>query len=452
MLSWPAESETGTKMEQPVNTEPKRDLVRAIGRWSLAALMVNTMIGASIFGLPSVIAGLLGRLSPAAYLVAAVGVAFIVGCLAEVSSQFREAGGPYLYARAAFGQFIAIQVGWLTWLSRIAASAAVANLFVSYFSEFLPAVNGKVLRGIFLALLIAFLAAINYRGVSAGNRLSIFFTVTKVTLILLFAFAGAAALLLHPWIRVIPPPFSPSASNWFEAIILMVYAFGGFEAALLVTGEARDPRRDTPVALMAALAATTVLYVAVQYVVIHTLPNAGASVKPAVDSARFFLGPIGALLVAAGTLVSTYGYLSANMLHTPRLTYAMGERGDFPAFFAAIHRRFRTPHISIVIFAVIVLVFSIWGDFKWSATLSAVSRLFIYGSVAAALPALRKKRPQADAFRLPAGMLFSGIALLFTVVLVTRMHRRELIVMVITSVLAFANWLWARHRPQQSGT
>lgn len=432
-----------------MNNEPKRDLVRAIGRWSLAALMINTMLGASIFGLPSEIARLLGRLSPVAYLVAGAGVAFIVACLAEVASQFREAGGPYLYARAAFGQFVAIQVGWLTWLTRIAASSAVANLFVSYLGEFAPSVNGKIVRAAVLAVLILFLAAINYRGVRTGNRLSIFFTVTKVSMVLLFVIVGIAALFAHPWIRVVPAASSPSAGNWFEAVILMVYAFGGFEAALLVTGEARNPRKDVPVALMAALAAMTVLYVAVQYVVIHTLPDAGTSIKPVVDSARFFIGPIGAMLAAAGTLISTYGYLSANMLHTPRLTYAMGESGDFPEFFAAIHPRFRTPHISIVIFAAIVLAFSIWGNFKWSATLSAVSRLFIYGSVAAALPALRKKRPENDAFRLPAGMLFAGVALLFTFVLVTRMHRRELIVMVITSALAFTNWLWARRRPQQ---
>jgi APA family basic amino acid/polyamine antiporter len=432
-----------------VNHEPKRNLVRAIGRWSLAALMVNTMIGASIFGLPSLIAARLGRLSPAAYLVAGAGVAFIAACLAEVASQFREAGGPYLYARAAFGQFVAIQVGWLTWLTRIAASSAVANLFVSYLSEFFPAVNNIVTRAAVLTVLIAFLAAVNYRGVSSGNRLSNFFTITKLFLLLLFIGGGITALLLHPAIRVTPARVAATASDWFEAVILMVYAFGGFEAALIVTGEARNPRKDAPVALLAALVTTTLLYISVQYVVIHTLPSAGSSIKPAVDSARYFLGPAGATLVAAGTLVAVYGYLSANMLHTPRLTYAMGESGDFPKFFAAIHPRFHTPHISIVIFAVIILLFSIGGNFEWNATLSAVSRLFIYGSVAAALPALRKKRPHADAFRLPAGMLFAGVALLFTGVLVTRMHRRELVVMAITSALALVNWLWARRRPQQ---
>jgi amino acid transporter len=170
------------------------------------------------------------------------------------------------------------------------------------------------------------------------------------------------------------------------------------------------------------------------------------SSAPAVDSARRFLSPLGAQIVAAGTLVSAYGYLSANMLHTPRITFAMGERGDFPALFGKIHPRYRTPHLSIVIFALMLLLFSVAGNFQWNAMLSSVARLFVYGSVAAALPALRKKQPKAEAFRLPYGILISGLALLFTGVLVTRMHMGELVVISITSALALANWEWARKR------
>jgi basic amino acid/polyamine antiporter, APA family len=141
-----------------------------------------------------------------------------------------------------------------------------------------------------------------------------------------------------------------------------------------------------------------------------------------------------------------YGYLSANMLHTPRLTFAMGQRGDFPTFFGAIHPRFRTPHLSIVVFAALVLLFSIGADFRWNAILSAVSRLFIYGCVALALPALRKKQPNADAFRLPGGMLFTVLALLFTGVLVTQMHFRDIVVVGITMLLALLTWIWARRK------
>lgn len=429
-------------------TLPSSGLVRTIGRWSLVALIVNTMIGASIFGLPALIAARLGKWSPLGFLAAFAGIAVIAACMAEVASQFHEAGGPYLYARAAFGRFLAIQNGWLTWLSRIAAVSAVANLFITYLSEFFPEVKAPSMRAAVLTVLIGFLAAVNYRGVTGGNWVSNFFTVTKVTLLAFFIVAGLAALLLHPGIRVTPPAAPTTATDWFEALLLMIYSYGGFEAALIASGETRDARKDIPFALFTAIAATTLLYIAVQFLVIHTIPNAGASAAPVVDSARRFLSPLGVQIVAAGTLVSAYGYLSANMLHTPRITFAMGERGDFPAFFGRIHPRFRTPHLSIVIFAAVLVVFSIAGNFKWNAMLSSVARLFVYGSVAAALPALRKKQPQAERFRLPFGNVFALLALVFTGVLVTRMHWGEFVVISITASLAFANWLWTRNRTE----
>jgi amino acid transporter len=421
-------------------------LVRTIGRWGLAALMVNTMVGASIFGLPALIAARLGPWSPFGFLVAFAVIAVIAACMAEVASQFQDAGGPYLYTRVAFGRFLAIQNGWLTWLTRIAAASAVANLFVTYLAEFFPVVTKPFLRASVLTALIGFLASVNYRGVSGGNQLSNFFTVTKLSLLGFFVIAGLAALVLRPETRVIPAPVHPTPSAWFEALLLMMYSYAGFDAALIASGETRDARNDIPVALLLAIAGTTILYVAVQYLVIHTTPNAGASAAPVVDSARRFLPRWAVQIVAAGTLVSAYGYLSANMLHTPRVTFAMGERGDFPAFFARIHPRFRTPHVSIAIFAVLLLIFSIAGDFPGNAMLSIVSRLFVYGSVAAALPVLRKKHPSANAFRLPGGIFISTLALLVTAALVTRMHRGEFLMIAATATLAFANWLWARGR------
>jgi APA family basic amino acid/polyamine antiporter len=236
------------------------------------------------------------------------------------------------------------------------------------------------------------------------------------------------------------------AADWFAAVLLMVYAYGGFEAALFASGEASNPRKDAPAALAIALVTATLLYVAVQYVVIYTLANPAATTKPAVDAARQFMGPVGVSLVAAGTLVSVYGYLSANMLHTPRVTFAMGERGDFPAFFATIHPRFRTPHVSIVAFAVLLIAFSVLGDFRWNATLSAVARLFMYGAVAAALPALRRKRPGQAAFRLRGGTAFAVVALVFTGALLTTAGWKEGAVVLATFAVAAANWFWARRR------
>ncbi len=227
--------------------------------------MVNTMIGASIFGLPALIAARLGKWSPVGFLVAFAGISVIAACMAEVASQFREAGGPYLYARVAFGRFLAIQNGWLTWLSRIAAVSAVANLFIIYLSEFFPGVRTPLARASVLTILIGFLAIVNYRGVTGGNRLSNFFTVTKVALLGFFVIAGLTALALRPEIRVMPAVTTPTSADWFEAVLLMIYSYGGFEAALIATGETRDARKDIPFALFAAIAATTVLFIAVQY-------------------------------------------------------------------------------------------------------------------------------------------------------------------------------------------
>jgi amino acid transporter len=134
------------------------------------------------------------------------------------------------------------------------------------------------------------------------------------------------------------------------------------------------------------------------------------------------------------------------MLHTPRVTFAMAERGDFPTFFGAIHPRFRTPHLSIVAFAAMLVLFSVVGSFRWNAVLSAVSRLFIYGSVAAALPALRQKYPRGGAFRLPAARVFVVLSLLFTGVLATQIHRGDLIAVAVTFTVGLVTWLWTRSR------
>src|SRR5690349_18948152 len=178
--------------------------------------MVNTMVGASIFGLPALIAARLGPCSPLGFLVAFAVIAIIAACMAEVASQFQDAGGPYLYTRVAFGRFLAIQNGWLTWLTRIAAASAVANLFIIYLAEFFPAVTKPFARAAVLTVLIGFLAVVNYRGVSGGNQLSNFFTVTKVSLLGFFVIAGLAALAFHPGIRVHPASVEATPSAWFE--------------------------------------------------------------------------------------------------------------------------------------------------------------------------------------------------------------------------------------------
>src|SRR5208337_3422213 len=381
---------------------------------------------------------------PLSCLGAGAGILIIAGCIAEVSSRYEETGGLYLYARDALGRFAGLLVAWLTWLTRIAAPAAVANLFCTYLAQFFPSLATRTGELLVLAVLLGHLALLNYIGVKAGKHVSNLFTAVKVGFLLFFVLVGLLVLVLRPEIRVPLSVPNVSARSWFEAILLLVYAYGGFEGALFVGGESTNPKRDTPVALLRALAAVALIYTGVQFVTIATLPGAASSARPLSDAAQRFLGPAGATAMALSALVSAYGYLSANLLHSPRITFAMAEQGDFPAFLAAVHPKYRTPYFSIILYALIVFVFAALGNFQWNAMLSAVSRLAIYGAMAIAVPVLRSRRDGKAQFLLPLPYLFAGLALLFSVILLTQMGRGEFYVVGTTCAIALLNWIFVR--------
>jgi APA family basic amino acid/polyamine antiporter len=421
-------------------TESSPGLVRTIGRWSLTALMMNSILGVSIFRLPSDLAAKLGGLSPLSCVGAGAGILIIAGCIAEVSSYYEETGGLYLYARDALGRFAGLLVAWLTWLTRIAAPAAAANLFCTYLAQFFPILSGRKGELLILALLIGHLALLNYLGVKTGANVSNLFTAIKVSFLLLFVLAGILALILKPEIRM--PLIIPvtTAKNWFSAMLLLVYAYGGFEGALFVGGESKNPKRDTPLALLSALVMVGLIYTAIQFVVVATLPNAGATGSPLYDSAFRFLGPASATAVGIAALISAYGYLSANLLHAPRVTYALAEQGDFPSILAAVHPKYRTPYISILVYAILVFVFAVFGTFQWNAVLSSVSRLAVYGAMAFAVPVLRHKRPGEAQFTLPLPYFFAGLSISFSIILLTQMGRGEFSVVGATCLIALINW------------
>src|SRR5579864_4876932 len=181
-----------------VSAREPTHLVRAIGRWGLAALVINSIIGSGIFGLPAIVAADLGRQSPFAYLVAAGGVGIIMGCFAEVASQFRQAGGPYLYTRVAFGRLLALEVAWLHWLSRLTAAAAAINLFATYLAYFWPAAQRPLERALLAAAILLALTGVNLLGVKIGVYLSSVFTLAKIAPLLIFAAAGLLYGFAHP--------------------------------------------------------------------------------------------------------------------------------------------------------------------------------------------------------------------------------------------------------------
>jgi len=418
--------------------------MRAIGRWSLVALTLNSILGSGIFGLPSQVANLVGRLSPWAVLLAGAAMAVIVACYAEVASQFTQTGGTYIYCRVAFGRLSGLEVGWMFMLSRLTACAANANLLVIYLAEFWPQVSRPGARFAVISLLLGSLLLVNYRGVRTGALVSNLFVVAKLVPLALISLAGGYYLFGHGWAAA--PWQAASLGKWRDVMLLLFFAYGGYEAAMNPLGEARNPKRDAPFALFAALAIITVIYVLIQWAVVGLLPAGMRSDRPLADVARVLFGHGGAALVAVGALISCYGYLSANFLTGPRTTFAFAEQGDFPRLFAAVHRDFRTPHVSIVVFALVCWFLALAGSFTWNVTLSAVARLFYYGSVCAAVPVLRRRQPEAAWFRLPAGTVFASVGVLICVVLFTGVDFSKTIILLATIVVAFFNWLAVRNR------
>jgi basic amino acid/polyamine antiporter, APA family len=426
------------------------DLVRVIGRWSLVALAVNSILGSGIFGLPSTVAGLLGAASPVAVLLAGCGMAVIIACYAELASQFTQTGGTYLYLQHAFGRLVGVQVGWLTLLGRLTACAASVNLLVVYVGEFWGGATQPLARLLIISLFIATLAAINYRGVAGGTRVSNLSVIAKLAALGTVCVAGVSYLATHA--RAVPVPVHADAGDWLNAMLLLLFAYGGYEAALNPMAEARNPRIDAAFALFVALVITTALYSLLQIIVIGVLQDPAHSVRPLSDAARTILGSGGGLLVAIGALVSIYGYLSANLLTGPRGMFALAERGDLPRVFAAVHPRFHTPYLSIVVFALLLWGFSQFASFSWNVTLSAVARLFYYGGVCAAVPVLRRRQPGQARFRVPGGVLLPVLGVLICAVLMTRVDFSKSLVLLATIALALLNWaaVRSRSRPRAS--
>jgi amino acid transporter len=326
----------------------------------------------------------------------------------------------------------------LSLLSRITAIAAGVNLFVTYLGEFWPQATQPLPRLAIITAFIGGLAAVNYRGVGAGTLVSNATVVAKLAALALVCAAGVAWLGVHA--AVAAPAVSSSGDGWLKAMLLLLFAYGGYEAALNPMGEARNPRGDVAFALFAALAIVTVLYSLLQWVVVGVLAEPAHSQRPLADVMRVIWGEPGAALISIGALVSVYGYLSANMLTTPRGIFAPAQNGDFPALLAAIHPRWRTPYVSIVLFAVLLWGFSQFASFSWNVTLSAVTRVVYYAGICAAVPVLRRRQPEAAAFRLPGGLTLPLIGMVICVVLVTRVDFGKSVILLLTIAAALINW------------
>lgn len=375
-------------------------LVRGIRRWDFVALIINITIGAGILGLPAKLYALAGTYSLGAYLTSAAIVTGIILCFAEVSSRFNGAGGPYLYARVAFGPLVGFEVGWLLWLSRLASFAALCNLFVDYAAYFWPAVGAGLGRAALMAGLVAGLTGLNLVGVRLASLVNNLFTVSKLIVLILFVAVGLFFVKWSAFSWAAPP----TLPHFSSAVLLLIFTFSGFDVAAIPAGEIEQPQRNVPFALFTAIATVAVLFVLVQVVCIGTLPGLATAERPLALAAQQFLGPAGGGLVAAAAMLTALGTLNALMLTGPRLLFALAEQKQIPTIFGATHPRFRTPWVALLVSAGLKLALAISGTFIYALTLSTIIRLLYFALTCAALPVLRRQRPAQPApFRVWGG-------------------------------------------------
>ena len=398
-------------------------LVRGIRRWDLVALIINSMVGAGIFVLPARAYALIGPYSLLAFCICALVIALIILCFAEVGSRFKETGGPYLYARETFGPAAGFQVGWMFWLARLTSSATNCNLLVVYLGYFFPSATTGGWRAAIITAVIVGLTAVNYVGVRDAAVVSNLFAVGKLLPLLLFIGVG--------FFFIAPENFNastlPERGSFSTAVMLLVYAFTGFENASVPTGEVRDPRRNMPVAILVAVGVVAVFYISIQAVCVGALgPALAASERLVADAGRVFLGAAGASLIVAGAAVSIIGNLNAGVLTTPRLPFAMGERGELPAVLSATHPRFHTPHVAILLTSALLLALTLASSVIYALTLSTIARLLAYAATCLALPVLRRRTDAPPAlFRVPGGVGVAVAALLLCVWLLSQSTGRE---------------------------
>lgn len=423
--------------------------IRAIRKWDLVLLMINTIIGAGIFGLPSKVFQLSGTYSILAFVVCALVIFNIIICFAEVGSRFDKTGGPYIYILEAFGSFPAFIMGWLLLWSRIISYAALINLLVTYSSYYHPSLNHFFPRLMVIVVLTGILTGINYVGVKKTTTVNNFLTIGKVVPLLIFILIGF--FFLQP--ELLSFKELPEFNNFSSSVLLLVFAFGGFEVVVINSGEMKNPNKIVPYALIVSALIVMVLYGSIQLVSVGTLPTLGQSEKPLADAAQSFMGSFGGNLITIGAIISIVGALNAILLVGSRLLFALSDEGQLPISLSNVHEKYRTPTLALFAFTGLSLIIAVTGSFIYAITITAIIRTVMYAMVCGALIKLRKqdKEGKEAAYKIPHGKLFALTGILFSVWLFSSsqlVEMRDVLICILVGVITY--WLYKKTKAVNS--
>ena len=423
-------------------------LKREVGVWGLSANIVNIMIGAGIFVLPAIIAETMGAAGVLAYLFCGLLIGLVMLCFAEAGSKVTHSGGGYAYVETAFGPFPGYLVAIFLLMGGIFSDAAVSNALIEILGLAFPVFKNPTVRILTLFLIFSGLAMLNVIGVKQGIGLVKINTVAKLIPLLLLAFFGWKDVewLNFSW------ETAPTIENLGEASLILFFAFQGGDSGLVIGGEIKDPQKTIPRAIFIGISVVLVLYIMLQLVsqgiLGADLPNFKEA--PLAEVAKIIFGPIGFTLLMVGAGISMFGMLSGEILNVPRLLFRVSRDGVIPfRRLAAIHHRFKTPYLAILIYAGLGFTFAVIGGFRTLAAIGAASMLLQYFLVSLSVLKLRKMKDlENGGFKIPFGptvpILSAGIIVFFLSNLSTLEKQAMIVGIVVLTVVYFSGKLYKK--------
>jgi len=393
-------------------------------------LVVGAIIGADIYVASAFGAGLLGPFSLVVWVIAGIIAIVIALCFAQCAALLPKVGGPYAYAHAAWGPFAGFMVGWSLWLAEWMSLAVFPVAFTQYLMVFLPDLD-LISQALVKVLFVVFLIATNVVGVKAAVRAIDLLTIVKLAPLIFFLVIGLSYVATNATvvsIHFFPTNQPPVGFGSFgSALVLIFWAYAGFEISTIPAEEIRDPSRTIPRAILVGISIVTAFYLATNIVLFAITPwdllandkAPLASATIAVLSSIPALALIGKAIVGGGALISVAGSDESGMIGTSRLGFALAADGLFPRVFARIHQRFKTPYLGIVIQAATALVAAIIGNLTMLIATSVFFMAIAYVATSASIYPLHKKG-QAGHFHLRGGWLIPSLGVVFSCYLITQ--------------------------------
>lgn len=449
-------------MTRRATSGPRLLLTRQFGAFTGIALVVGTVIGSGIFRVSSPIAGVAGNLTSITLVWILGGAIVLCGALsmAELAVMYPAAGGPYVYLREAYGRPIAFLYGWMVLLTTPAAGAADGLMFAEYLRVFMPL--SVVAQHVAAAVLILLVGLANYRSAKLGAAVQNASATAKVLAIVGLALA---IFILAPGRSVNPlVAESAGAPHWSGialGILVVLWAYGGWDSITAVAGEIRQPHRNLPIALIGGVLVVVAIYLLVNAAYLRALPVAqvAASTSIAADAASRVLGRAGAALVGALVMLSIFGSLTSSTLSTPRVFYAMAEDGLFFRSVGRVHPRYATPYVAIMVISVITLAYVLVRNFTQLAEAYVLGVWPFQALCIAGLFVLRRKRPQCPRnYRAigypiaPALFVLAALAVIGDAAYTQRWSTLSSLLVVLAGIPAYLLWTvyQRRHGPTAS--